>query len=146
MSQLSESESDDREIWQDHIDIQSFEHELINRKTTWWLSAQALLFTAYGVTLGEAGDESTKFREVVACAGLIVAVLTLIGVAAVVRSKYLSWRLYERFFSRNKHSLPNPHDGRHLQWGVRTSNTIFTLLPDIGLPVVFIWAWSRVLP
>jgi hypothetical protein len=142
-SEMSESEY--RQIWQDHNERQDFEHGLIDRKTTWWLSAQSLLFAAYGVSLSGVLDaEGGTFREAVAFAGLAAALLTFIGVAAVIISKHLSWRLYKKFFCNWEH-LPVPLDSKPLQWGVHTTNTIFTLAPDALLPIVFICAWLYLL-
>jgi hypothetical protein len=45
-------EGEYRDIWDDHNHSQEFEHNLINRKTTWSLTAQTLLFAAYGVVFG----------------------------------------------------------------------------------------------
>ena len=39
-------------MWQDQNHRQEFEHDLLNRKTTWGLTGQTILFAAYGVTLG----------------------------------------------------------------------------------------------
>jgi hypothetical protein len=35
-----------RDIWNDYNHRQEFEHELIDRKTTWLLTTQAILFAA----------------------------------------------------------------------------------------------------
>src|SRR5438034_10742862 len=60
-----------RDIWCDHNHQQEFEHELINRKTTWSLTAQTILFTAYGLVLGiDIPEVSKKFRAGVAGLGL----------------------------------------------------------------------------
>src|SRR5438034_11452294 len=68
-----------RDIWCDHNHQQEFEHELINRKTTWSLTAQTILFTAYGLVLGiDSPEVSKKFRYVVAGSGLALAVLMFI--------------------------------------------------------------------
>jgi hypothetical protein len=44
---MAEAESryqESRDIWNDYNATQKFEHELIHRKTTWWLSTQTILF------------------------------------------------------------------------------------------------------
>jgi hypothetical protein len=58
-------------------------------KTTWLLTSQTILFAAYGVTFQSTGtaDDPSDFRTVVARAGLAIAVITLIGVAALINSK-----------------------------------------------------------
>ena len=74
-------------------------------------------------------------------AGLI-ALIVLFGVLGLLRSKYLSWRLYEKVFKPDgQASLPGPLAEKSLQWGVDTRNTLLTLAPDVALPVVFMVAW-----
>ena len=38
--------------WEDYRKGQEFEHTLIDRKTSWFLAAQGLVFAAYGLSLG----------------------------------------------------------------------------------------------
>jgi hypothetical protein len=158
-----------RDEWEDCNHRQEWEHDLINRKTTWSLTGQTILFAAYGLTLrSDYFDKSGDFRKVVACSGLLVAIITLIGVLAIINSKFLSWRMYRKFYPRNRNShkrnrfwpfkreqnappsseepeLPGPLKGNSLQWGVNTFNTLVTLLPDVALPVIFAVAWLRLL-
>jgi hypothetical protein len=150
-------EGEYRDIWDDHKHSQEFEHNLINRKTTWSLTAQTLLFAAYGVVFGiktsdvkgnqvNSSNVSSDLRNTIAAAGLAIAVLTFIGILALVRSKYLSWKLYEGFFdncAEKEDRLPRPLT--QLDWGVRTRNTMMTLSPDLMLPVIFAAAWVALL-
>lgn len=158
MAQVNDRYQESRDIWNDYNSRQEFEHDLINRKTTWWLTTQTILFAAYGVTLtiqfrslAEFRNSPefravTEFRNVIAGVGLAVAVVTLIGVLALIRSKYRSWAMYQDFYRRfTWYSLPRPLNEEPLQWGVLTNNTWFTLLPDFALPVVFGGAWLFVL-
>jgi len=98
-----------RDIWKGYNDNQKFEHDLINRKATWSLTTQGLLFAAYGVTLNvEFGDAAVSrnidtiiaFRRLVAFSGLIVALATLVGVAAVINSKWQSMLRYRDFYTK----------------------------------------------
>ena len=132
-----------REIWKDYNDKQDFEHLLINRKPTWSLTTQGILFAAYGLTLsGKALQGVSEFRSAVAVSGLMVAALTLIGVAFLIRSKIVSYTDYHRYFGSGA-CLPGPLKDKPLKWGAAGMvNTMFTLLPDFGTPVVFIVAWS----
>jgi hypothetical protein len=146
-----------RDVWGDCNHRQEWEHDLINRKTTWWLTGQTILFAAYGVTLksgtqkSDFVDKSGEFHRVVACSGFLVAVVTLIGVLAIINSKFLSWRKYRKYYPPSKKKrtvltferphLPGPLDEKPLRWGVNTFNTILTLLPDVLLPVIFAGAW-----
>src|SRR4051794_6879571 len=107
MSQPSDPNFESRQVWADQESRQRFQHELIDRKTTWWLTSQTILFAAYGVTLrSDTGPEDQKFRQVVAVAGLASAIVTLIGVSALIRSKLLSWRFYAASYANEEHHLP----------------------------------------
>jgi len=53
-----------RDVWHDYNDRQEFEHDVINRKTTWGLTGQTILFAAYGVTLrSDPSDKATAVRR-----------------------------------------------------------------------------------
>jgi hypothetical protein len=141
-----------RDIWKDYNDNQKFEHDLINRKTTWSLTIQGLLFAAYGVTFGKmadfqniSGSDSVfEFRRGIAVLGLMVAIATFVGVAAVINSKRRQRLLYRDFYRNSiEYSLPLPH--KKLHWGVSTRNTWWTLVPDLILPWLFAGMWVYVL-
>jgi hypothetical protein len=136
-----------RDIWGDYNRRQEFEHELINRKTTWLLTTQTIIFAAYGITLrGKSRpDGADEFREVVAWSGLLIALIMLFGVFFLMRSKWRSWKDYADVFSPfHRLKPPRPYD-QGLQWGVSTKNTVLTLAPELCLPLVFIGAWSVLL-
>jgi hypothetical protein len=145
-----------RDIWSDHASRQAFEHELVDRKTTWLLTTQGLLFTAYGVTFQAAGRIAdahllNQFRDVVAAAGFALAIVVLFGVMALLNSKRLAWKEYRTFFSDpqwwlpRKLGPPRPLDSKPLQWGVHTWNSLFTMLPDVLIPGLFIGTWAALL-
>jgi hypothetical protein len=143
--------SDSRDIWKDYNDRQEFEHDLINRKTTWWLSTQTILFAAYGVTLSDKilpeplATLAINFRKIVGFVGLAVALATFIGILAVINSKWISWREYKEFFEKNSKEYPLPEPlkalNKKVTWGVNTINTCVSLTPDVLLPVIFFAAW-----
>lgn len=136
-----------RDIWTDYNHRQEFEHTLIDRKTTWLLTAQALLFAAYGVTFDSKNTANTphEFRTVVAWLGVSGAAIVLLGVVCLIYSKRRSWRDYHDFFVKPESPrLPEPL-GEKLEWGVRTKNTWGTLAPDFLLPFAFIGAWCVLL-
>ncbi len=145
MTQTDNWYQESRDVWDDFNHRQEFEHELINRKTSWWLTSQTILFAAYGVTLSSNGaDESIgEFRKVVAAAGLLVAAATLLGILGLIRSKRMSFRDYRAFYDplSPKSPLPGPLKGKELQWGVNTHTTWLTLVPDMVLPIIFAVAW-----
>ena len=66
MAQEDDLYKEFRDVWQDCNHRQEFEHDLINRKTTWSLTGQTILFAAYGVTLGSnLTNKSAEFRGVI---------------------------------------------------------------------------------
>ena len=116
---------------------QKFEHELINRRLTWLLSSQTILFAAYGVAIGlrptatepvAESDVVDFFLNVTAITGAFIACLILIGVIAGIRAKYWVWK-----------------DSGENEWGVRTQVTVLAQVPDTLLPVVFAVAWILLL-
>jgi hypothetical protein len=139
--QLSDYEYQEmRDTWSDFNHRQAFEHDLINRKTTWLLTTEGLLFTAYG--LSSRGFESAlRFHNAVAWAGLLIATITLIAVASLINSKRLSWREYRDYYERKESPKPPRPFGPTLAWGVNTWNTRLTLAPDVAIPMVFIGVW-----
>lgn len=130
-----------RRAWLDHRSQQQFEHQLIDRKTTWLLSTQAILFAAYGLSFQNAtsslGDVE-HFRHVVSYTGIALSVLTLVGVLAVIRSKLLDWKDFDQHATKQSASVSPKGIS---QWGVRTGNTILSLFPDALFPVVMLVAW-----
>jgi hypothetical protein len=106
-----------------------FEHELINRRLTWLLSSQSILFAAYGIALGSANQEiASFFLKVTAISGIVIAGLILLGIVAGMIAKRTVWK-----------------DSKKKQFGVRTWITYLALVPDTLLPVVFIIAWLSIL-
>lgn len=106
-----------------------FEHELINRRLTWLLSSQSILFAAYGIALGAANQEIAGFfLKVTAISGIVIAGLILLGVVAGILAKRTVWK-----------------DSKKKQFGVRTWITYMALIPDTLLPTVFIVAWLSIL-
>jgi len=159
MTQTDDSYKKSRDVWDDWNHRQEFEHDLINRKTSWLLTGQTILFAAYGVTLSSnVADKSVaknnsvaeniyEFRRAVAYAGLLVAAATLIGIVGLIISKVISFLEYRRFYNPKcpKLLLPGPLVGKKLQWGVNTFNTCLTLVPDVLLPIIFALAWLYLL-
>jgi hypothetical protein len=134
-----------REAWQDYNNQQQFEHALIDRKTTWSLTAQSILFAAYGLTVTKVAPLASEFRLAVAVSGLVVAALTLIGVVGLIVSKLASHHEYMTYFTEG-HCLPKPNENNHLKWGPAGMGiTLITLIPDFGTPVLFIVIWSLLL-
>jgi hypothetical protein len=138
-----------RTVFKDFNDRQTFEHDLINRKTTWLLTTQSILFTAYGVTFRTAltPEGLETFRRVLAISALAIALIMFFGVFALIGSKWRSWKTYRAWFARkDTPNLPEPFGpDDELQWGVETRNTKLALAPEVVLPLVFIAAWLSLL-
>lgn len=123
----------EREEKRDYWERLSFEHELINRRLTWLLTSQTILFAAYGFSVRATNPRvADSFRQVTATSGIVIAALILLGILAGIAAKHSVWRDYRRSHSNEP-------------FGVRTWVTYVALVPDILLPVVFIVAWSAIL-
>jgi hypothetical protein len=139
----------ERAVWKDYNERQTFEHELINRTTTWMLTTQTLLFAGYGITFTaectepKCIEDLDRLRDVVAVSGLVIAALLFLGVGCLINSKWMSWRQYRRYFEQENppNQLPGPLKGSLLPWGVRTWNTWISVGIDLVLPLVFVVAW-----
>src|ERR1700716_677265 len=108
-----------------------FEHELINRRLTWLLTSQSLLFAAFGVALrAEKLTEFTKvFLRATTLTGISIAAFIWIGVVAGIFAKVTAWRDYKR-----------DHDAK-AQLCLRNWITYSALAPDVFMPIVFALAW-----
>lgn len=115
----------------EYLERKHYEHELINRRLTWLLTSQSLLFAAYGLVFASnkfEGQDLTKLTHIIALVGSVIAGIILLGiVAAIIASCYL-WLDVQR---------TNP--GERL--GVRGFTTLLGWIPDLLLPLVFIIAW-----
>jgi hypothetical protein len=142
-----------RDVWNDYNRRQDVEHELIDRKTTWLLTGESLLFTAYGVTLGLSDNETPehlmkiadKFRGGVAWAGLLIAAAMLVGLTTIIISKWASWRRYLTMYEKRDPDLPKPFTGTSLTWGPYTKNTLVSVSADLAVPIVFLGIWIYVI-
>jgi hypothetical protein len=106
-----------RDALNDYTRTQEFLHQLIDRKTTWLLTTQGILFAAYGLSLRESSsmEVADEFRNVTAITGIVLAALSLLGVAFLIVSKVMSFVKYRRYFD-GKRALPNVLVDRRLQW------------------------------
>jgi hypothetical protein len=108
----------------------SIEHELINRRLTWLLSSQSILFAALAFVLGKDVPEARQklFFNVVSFMGMGISLLIFVGVCMAVTAKVVIWLDY-------KDKQPNQ------PLGVRTWITVFALAPDVFMPIAFVVAW-----
>lgn len=111
----------------DYFERLKFEHELLNRRVTWLLASQTILFAAYGLT--DKHIENDKIIvEIIPCIGLLLSISIFIGIIASIFAKTLTW-------------LDNRTE--HPQFGVRTWITILGFTPDLLLPILFSFGWLQ---
>jgi hypothetical protein len=132
-------------IWQDYENRQAFEHTLIDRKTTWMLTTESILFAAFGLSF-QSNHNVTAFRVAISSSAALFALTSWFGVLRLIASKKESWEIYGSFFERHDEvPLPGPLSEKPLQWGVETMNTRLSLWPDKLFPWIFIMAWTFLL-
>ena len=104
-----------------------FEHELINRRVTWLLTSQSILFSAYGVGLKP--PRAPFFLQVVALTGATTAIIILVGILTSYIAKYCTWQDF-----KNSGNAGEPF------W-VRTRLTYVGAIPDGAMPILLAFAW-----
>jgi hypothetical protein len=139
------------EIFKEYVDRQKFEHELIDRRVTWLLTSQTILFAAYGLGASKENVISPLFLNAVAVSGILTSLLLFLGIVAGLRAKWQSWRDYLTLQNQSDEvdcsiaSAPENLDDFRKEWGVRTKITKFAIIPDLFLPLIFLGAWACVL-
>jgi hypothetical protein len=138
-----------RRTFEDHVDGLKFEHELIDRKITWLLTSQTVLFAALGLSLGNPVLDLVRVM-----AGVGIASCAIIGVGLVgnVVAKWLVHRDYRDFLKTFEGSgtsftelWPRPWGVRgrksRVEFGVRSTTTFLGILADLAIPLAFAVAW-----
>ena len=104
-----------------------FEHDLINRRLSWLLTSQSILFAAMALAFSdkEPTAQGEAFVKFIPIMGAVISMSIFSGVLAGATAKYKIWKKSESE-----------------QWGVRTSITVWALLgTDLLLPIIFTIAW-----
>lgn len=104
-----------------------FEHDLINRRLSWLLTSQTILFAAMALAFkdGELCEKQKTFIELIPVMGGVISLSIFSGVLAGAFAKYKIWK-----------------ESKSDQWGVRTQITRWALLgTDLLLPVIFAIIW-----
>jgi len=112
---------------------QEFEHDLINRRLTWLLTSQTILFTALALVLREDTiDEKyrTAFFNTISYLGIFISLAIFFAICMGALAKYISYRDERKRDDKNK-----------VRWGVRKLITIIALIPDVLMPLGFFIAW-----
>ncbi len=107
-----------------------FEHDLINRRLTWLLTSQTILFAALAFVLGkeELSVQQSFFSEIISILGMGISIAILIGVLMGILAKVMTWR-DAKAIDKNQ------------QFGVRTWITMIAFIPDVFMPIAFAIAW-----
>ncbi len=109
---------------------QGSEHELINRRLTWQLTSQTLLFAALAIAYGKEDLINKNLLCILSTVGILISILVWIAITASLLAKYLIWQDYKKESGDTKQS-----------WGVRTWITIMAAFAEFCIPWIFIWAW-----
>ena len=113
----------------------AFEHDLINRRLTWLITSQTILFAAYGLSFQsrlELLPVAEHFRNVTEWSGIAIAIAVFVSVTASFMAKRLVWKDYN-----------GTHPGT--PFGVSTTITYVAFIADVVLPVAFAAAWIALL-
>lgn len=107
-----------------------FEHELINRRLTWLLTSQSILFAALAFVIekGDMSPQQEAFSKIVPVLGICISIAILIGVLMAIMAKTITWQ-----DSKAKAGATN--------FGVRTWITFIAFIPDVFMPIAFAVAW-----
>jgi hypothetical protein len=131
---------------------QEFEHDLINRRVTWLLTFQGILFVAYGLGRSNAHDLPPTFSTVIASCGVASGLAAFVGIFAAAWAKRQNWQDYVSLAKladvdddQCRTARQEKLDEFRREWGVRTRITKWGLAPDFFFPFLFISAWVTLL-
>ncbi|WP_133251942.1 hypothetical protein [Actinomycetospora cinnamomea] len=147
----------------DYSKALEFEHDLINRKITWLLTSQTILFAALGLTLQAL---VLRMVDIIAYVGLALCSIGLLGLVGNFRAKRFVHSDYKasRILGSTGERLRGREPGERIcwikrcirwicgrrepdraEWGVRSVTTWWGVLMDCLIPVAFGVAWIFVL-
>src|SRR5947207_736550 len=134
----SQNFQEDRTKFEDYIHGYEHEHELIDRKETWLLTSQTILFAALGLTLQA---PTGILIQVIAWVGLALCVAIFIGLIGNILAK---WFLYSDYKNAGRSADGAKEKTRwgtrgtsEVEFGVRTHLTMLGILTDILIPAAF---------
>ena len=106
-----------------------FEHQLINRRLTWLLTSQSILFAALAFVLDKEDltTQQQAFSSIIPVLGMSIAIAILIGIIMGIAAKIITWRDSKKEGAK--------------YFGVRTWITYTAFVPDVFMPVAFAVAW-----
>lgn len=128
--------SDKLELKKNYKNRLSFEHELINRRLTWLLTSQSILFAALGLVYGSQDPVSLNtLKQAICLLGFLISTFIWIGVSMGISAKYLVWKDFNKGKDKSD----------QVPWGVRTPITTTALVPDFFMPPTFATTWLYLL-
>lgn len=129
---------------------QSFEHDLINRRLTWLLTSQSILFAALALAFGKNDAEyhMETFMFVLPLLGIVISAFTFWGVLMGVIAKHTNWK--DELKAQQKPRVKVEQNGEKFEedpidWGVRAWITRGAITTDLVIPLAFLGAWICVL-
>jgi len=121
-----------RKPFDDYVRDFRFQHDLIDRKITWLLTSQTILFAALGLTIDAPVLDLVR---VIGWLGLAICIAVAIGLVGNIMAKIFVYRDYrERLTGVER-----------VRFGVRGWTTCFGIATDVLIPAAFIGAWISVL-
>ena len=151
---MDEEANTRRLAYEDHRDALQFEHALINRKVTWLLTSQTLLFAALGLMLDA---ESITLLRIIAGVGLAISITIAFALWGNMAAKrYVHSDYVDYLQSVRQRSWPPPRGeqmytalgapkANRFEFGVRTWTTYHSMAMDLLVPLIFIVGWVLVL-
>lgn len=129
---------DDIERYENRL---KFEHELINRRLTWLLTSQTILFAALALLLTtDVSPDAEKLsvylkslKNIISFLGKAISISILFGVLMGFMAKIMLWCDYNKEHPINERPL-----------GVRTTISFLAFIPDVLIPLAFIIAWFKI--
>ena len=109
-------------------ELKQYECELINRRLTWLLTSQSLLFAAYGLVFKSNKPNVQELTHAISLFGGIIAGVIMLGIMSSIVASCCLW--YE---------VQSKYPDEPL--GVRNKTTLLSWCTDISLPGIFIYTW-----
>lgn len=130
----------------EYLNKQQFEHDLINRRLTWLLTSQSILFAALALALGKDVVENHRatFMLILPLLGIVISAFTFLGVLMGVIAKYTNWQDELKAQQKRKEiAVQNGEEFKEdpVDWGVRAWITRGAITTDLAIPLAFLGAW-----
>lgn len=136
------SPEDRRKVYEDHVKGLEFEHQLIDRKITWLLTSQTILFASLGLTLQA---PALKLVRIMAGVGLVICFIIGIGLVGNITAKWFVYSDYKKFVVDARKVPWGVRGTKRVEFGVRTYTTWLGVFADLAIPLTFAIAWLLVL-